>query len=199
MVQVVLRRATELSVRRVLGAQRLRKALRGEGADGALELLIQLVQGVLALAPGLRTKLRHWRPLFLRRELRTFSTNTPKNQDITAGQVKDGERHFIMTGQWLKVRQEAEKELLALGFNSMMSGIDVPNTYAKKTPPARYSSTPGASTGLPIPVLPDVWVIPRPHTPSDMAGEKPIRIEITVSEDVATRTTWDRLLALLKG
>src|SRR5262245_45090254 len=98
MVQVVLRRATELSVRRVLGAQLLRKALAGEGADGALELLIQLVQEVLALAPGLRTKLRHWRPLFLRRELRTFSTNTPKNQDITAGQVKDDLPNAVSAG-----------------------------------------------------------------------------------------------------
>ena len=37
-VQVVLRRATELSVRRVLGAQLLRKALSGEGPDGALQI-----------------------------------------------------------------------------------------------------------------------------------------------------------------
>src|SRR5262245_56286232 len=53
MVQVVLRRAAELSVRRVLGAQFLREALRGEGPHGVLELLIQLFQGVLALAPSL--------------------------------------------------------------------------------------------------------------------------------------------------
>ena len=56
------------------------KALRGEGAHGALELLIQLIQGVLALAPGLRTKLRHWRPLFLRRELRAFSIESAEDQ-----------------------------------------------------------------------------------------------------------------------
>src|SRR5262245_41781294 len=80
MVQVVLRRAAELNVRRVLGTQLLRKALRGEGAHGALELLIQLLQGVLALAPGLRTKLRHGRPCFLRREQCAFSMNSPKNQ-----------------------------------------------------------------------------------------------------------------------
>src|SRR5262245_66502600 len=70
-VHVVLRRAAELNVRRVLGTQLLRKTLRGEGAHGVLELLIQLLQGVLALAPGLRSKLRHWRPLFLRPELPT--------------------------------------------------------------------------------------------------------------------------------
>src|SRR5262245_56262229 len=79
MVQVVLRRAAELHVRRVLRTQLLKKALRGEGAHGALELQIQLLQGVLALAPGLGAEVRHWRPLFLRRELRTLSTNPPKN------------------------------------------------------------------------------------------------------------------------
>src|SRR6187549_2365791 len=89
MVQVVLRRAAELNVRRVLGTQLLRKALRGEGAHGALELLIQLVQGVLARVPGLRARLRHWRPLFFRRELRGFSMSPRKNQSVSTGQVKD--------------------------------------------------------------------------------------------------------------
>src|SRR5262245_36435934 len=89
MVQVVLRRAAELSVRRVLGTQLLRKALRGEGAHGALELLIQLLQSVLALAPSLRRNLRHGRPLLLRRELCTLSANPPKNQHISTRQVKD--------------------------------------------------------------------------------------------------------------
>src|SRR5687767_1846218 len=101
MVQVVLRRAQELNVRRVLGTQRLRKALRGEGAHGALELLIQLLQGVLALAPGLRTKLRHWRPLFLRRELRTLSTDPPKNQDVSTDQVKDDLPNAVRSGYWV--------------------------------------------------------------------------------------------------
>ena len=101
MVQVVLRRAAELNVRRVLGTQLLRKALRGEGAHGALELLIQLLQGVLALAPGLRTKLRHWRPLFLRRELRTLSTNPPKNQVVSTGQVKDDLPNAVSAGYWM--------------------------------------------------------------------------------------------------
>ena len=87
MVQVVLGRAAELNVRRVLGPELLRKALRGEGAHGALELLIQLLQGVLALAPGLRTKPRHWRPLFLRRKLRTLATNPPTNFYTEVGKV----------------------------------------------------------------------------------------------------------------
>src|SRR5262245_56676642 len=104
MVQVVLRRATELSVRRVLGAQLLRKALAGEGADGALELLVQLLQGVLALAPGLRTKLRHWRPLFLRRELRTFSANPPENQGVSTDQVKDDLPNAVSAGYWMSCR-----------------------------------------------------------------------------------------------
>src|SRR6476661_4290056 len=101
MVQVVLRRAAELNVRRVLGTQLLRKALRWEGAHGALELLIQLLQGVLALAPGLRTELRHWRPLFLRRELRTLSTNPSKNQDVSTGQVKDDLPNAVSAGYWM--------------------------------------------------------------------------------------------------
>ncbi len=41
MVQVVLRRAAKLYKRRILGAQFLRKALRGEGPHCALELLIR--------------------------------------------------------------------------------------------------------------------------------------------------------------
>src|SRR5262245_36245186 len=98
MVQVVLRRAAELNVRRVMGAQFLRKALRGEDAHGALELLIQSLQGVLDLAPGLRTKLRHWRPLFLRRELRTLATNPPKDQGVSTGQVKDDLPNAVSAG-----------------------------------------------------------------------------------------------------
>src|SRR5688500_4337780 len=52
-IQVVLRRAGELGVRRVLGAQLLQKALHREGAHGTLQLLIQFLQGLLAFAPSL--------------------------------------------------------------------------------------------------------------------------------------------------
>src|SRR5262245_52770443 len=51
MVEVMLGCAAELHVRRVLRAQRLRKPVIGKRAHGALELLIQLLQGVLVLAP----------------------------------------------------------------------------------------------------------------------------------------------------
>src|SRR5262245_29484580 len=104
MVQVVLRRAAELNVRRVLGTQRLRKALRGKGAHGALELLIQLLQGVLGLAPGSRTRLRHRRPLFLRRELRPLATNPPKNQGVSTGQMKDDLPNAVSAGYRMSCR-----------------------------------------------------------------------------------------------
>src|SRR5271169_496679 len=104
MVQVVLRRPAELNVRRVSGTQLLRKALRREGAHGALELLIQLLQGVLALAPGLRTNCRHWRPLFLRRELRRLATNPPKNQDVSTGQVMNDLPNAVSAGYRMSCR-----------------------------------------------------------------------------------------------
>ena len=104
MVQVVLGRTAELNVRRVLGPELLRKALRGEGADGALELLIQLLQGVLALAPGVRARPRHWRPLFLRRELRTLATNPLKNQGVSTGQVKDDLPDAVSAGYRMSCR-----------------------------------------------------------------------------------------------
>jgi hypothetical protein len=101
MVKVVLRRAEELGVGRVLGAQLLRKPLRGEGPHGALELLIQLLQGVLGLAPGVRTNVYDWRPLFRWRELRTLSANPPKNQVVPADDVKDDFPNAVGAGYWM--------------------------------------------------------------------------------------------------
>jgi hypothetical protein len=118
-----------------------------------------------------------------------------EGHEWSAAPVGEGKRRFVMTGQWLKVRQEAEKELLSLGYYSTLSAINIPNTYARKAPP----STPRAGRAIPAIVFPDVWLIPRPNESEDEFGEKPIRIEIGVSKDVAPRTTWDRLLALLKG
>jgi hypothetical protein len=80
MVQVVLRRAVEPNIHRVLRTRLLRMALRGEGPHGILKLQIQRFRGAPALAPGVRTKLRNRSPLVLRREPRTLTTNPPKKQ-----------------------------------------------------------------------------------------------------------------------
>src|SRR5262245_316029 len=100
-IQVVLRRAGELGVRRVLGAQLLQQAFHREGAHGTLQLLIQSLQGLLAFAPSLRTARRHWRPLFFRRELRTLATKPPKDQSVSAGQVKDDLPNAVRSGYWV--------------------------------------------------------------------------------------------------
>src|SRR5262245_5327041 len=100
-IQVVLRRAGELGVRRVLGAQLLQKAFHREGTHGTLQLLIQFLQCVLAFAPSLRTAHRHWRPLFFRRKLRSLATKPPKDQSVSAGQVKDDLPNAMRSGYWV--------------------------------------------------------------------------------------------------
>jgi hypothetical protein len=79
-IKVVLRRAGELGVRRVLGAHRLQQAFGWERTHGTLELEIQFLQNPLAFAPRLRTARRHWRPLLFRRELSVLATESPQDK-----------------------------------------------------------------------------------------------------------------------
>jgi hypothetical protein len=95
------RRAGELGVRRVVGAQRLQKAFRREGTHGTQQLLIQFLQGLLALPPSLRTARRHWRPIFFRRELRILATKPPKDQSVSTDQVKDYLPNAVRSGYWV--------------------------------------------------------------------------------------------------
>src|SRR6185503_6291560 len=56
------------------------------------------------LAPGLRTKLHQERPLFLLRELRTLSTNPPKNQVVSTDQVQDDLPNAVSAVYWMSCR-----------------------------------------------------------------------------------------------